>query len=124
MLTSDLLPALQEYIAQPALREALGIAPGSDVQLGFLAQGEYNSEHFLESYCAARPDLDPADIRERLRLRRPFILLRALSWCASAWVEYTGPGRAIDNQDTLRKIEEYLQPPELAALFAEWLDQR
>ena len=81
-------------------------------------------EHFLAAYCGARPDLDPADIRERLRLRRPFILLRALSWCASAWVEYTGAGRAIDNQDTLRKIEEYLQLSELAALFPEWLDQR
>jgi thiamine kinase-like enzyme len=78
-------------------------------------------EHFLASYCAARPDLDPADIRERLRLRRPFILLRALSWCAGAWVEYTGPGRMIDNQDTLRKIEEYLVPDELASLFPEWL---
>jgi hypothetical protein len=28
---------------------------------------------------------------------------------------------AIDNQDTLRKIEEYLQPDQLAALFPEWL---
>jgi len=46
-------------------------------------------EHFLSAYCAARPDLAPADIRERLRLRQPFILLRALSWCAGAWVEVT-----------------------------------
>jgi hypothetical protein len=76
---------------------------------------------FLDTYCAARPDLDPADIRERLWLRRPFILLRALSWCASAWVEYTGADRAIANDDTLRKIEEYLRPEELATLFPEWL---
>jgi aminoglycoside phosphotransferase (APT) family kinase protein len=80
-------------------------------------------EHFLSAYCDARPDLEPADIRERLRLRRPFILLRALSWCASAWVEYTGAGRAIANADTLRTIEAYLQPDELAALFPEWLGQ-
>ena len=81
-------------------------------------------EHFLSSYCAARPDLEAADIRERLRLRRPFILLRALSWCAGTWVDYTGPGRAIANHDTLLKIEEYLQPDELAALFPEWLGER
>jgi hypothetical protein len=29
---------------------------------------------------------------------------------------------AIDNQDTLRKIEEYLVPSELAALFSDWLE--
>jgi hypothetical protein len=79
-------------------------------------------EHFLSSYCAARPDLDPAELRARLLLRRPFILLRALSWCAGAWVEYTGEGRAIDNRDTLAKIEEYLRPDELRELFGEWLD--
>lgn len=75
---------------------------------------------FLASYCAARPDLDPDELRERLRLRRPFILLRAISWCASAWVEYTGPGRAISNNDTLERIEQYLEPTYLAALFPEW----
>lgn len=81
-------------------------------------------ERFLEAYCAARPDLDSADLRERLRLRRPFILLRAVSWCAGAWVDYTGPGRAIAHQDTLARIEEYLQPAALAALFPAWLGGR
>ncbi len=76
---------------------------------------------FLDAYCAARPDLDAADLRERLHLRYPFILLRAVSWCASAWVEYTGAGRAIANNDTLVRIEEYLRPEYLDALFAEWL---
>jgi len=78
-------------------------------------------QHFLEAYCAARPDLDAADVRERQRIRRPFILMRALGWCAGAWVDYTGPGRAINNNDTLLKIEEYLQPQELKELFGEWL---
>lgn len=79
-------------------------------------------EHFLASYCASRPDLDATEIRERLRLRWPFILLRAISWCAGAWVEYTGVGRAIDNRDTLEKIEEYLRLDELRTLFGEWLE--
>jgi hypothetical protein len=80
-------------------------------------------EHFLSAYCAARSDLDPAELRERLGLRWPFILLRAMSWCAGAWVEYTGDGRAIDNRDTLAKIEEYLRPDELRELFGGWLNQ-
>jgi hypothetical protein len=54
-------------------------------------------------------------------LRRPFILLRALSWCAGAWIDYTAPGRTSDNRDTLLKIGEYLQPDVLRELFAEWL---
>jgi Ser/Thr protein kinase RdoA (MazF antagonist) len=78
-------------------------------------------EHFLAAYCAARKDLAPDDVRARLELRWPFILLRALGWCAGAWVDYTGTGRAISNQDTLRAIESYLQPGELRALFGEWL---
>jgi hypothetical protein len=32
-----------------------------------------------------------------------------------------GPGRAIDNRDTLLKIEEYLRPDVLRELFGEWL---
>lgn len=82
---------------------------------------EAERAHFLAAYAAARPDLDPSELRERLRARLPFILLRAIGWCAGAWVEYTGPGRAIDNRDTLAKIEEYLQEPYLRALFHAWL---
>lgn len=86
---------------------------------------EAERDHFLAAYAAARPDLDPAELGERLRVRLPFILLRAIGWCAGAWVEYTGPGRAIDNRDTLAKIEEYLQEPYLRALFRDWLgDER
>jgi hypothetical protein len=78
-------------------------------------------DFFLNEYCAARTDLDTDELRQRLRMREPFILLRAISWCAGAWVEYTGPGRTIANQDTLERIEIYLQPAYLSELFAGWL---
>ncbi|MCS6880964.1 MAG: aminoglycoside phosphotransferase family protein [Oscillochloridaceae bacterium] len=78
-------------------------------------------ERFLAAYCAARPELDAQELRVRLEIRRPFILLRAVSWCAGAWVEYTGHGRAIAHADTLARIEEYLRPDELEALFPDWL---
>lgn len=78
-------------------------------------------ERFLAAYCAARPELDARELRARLEIRRPFILLRAVSWCAGAWVEYTGQGRAIAHADTLARIEEYLRPDELEALFPAWL---
>ncbi len=86
-----------------------------------LTLGPEQIEDFLTAYCAARPELDPLELRARLAIRRPFILLRAVSWCAGAWVEYTGKGRAIAHADTLARIEEYLRPDELAALFPEWL---
>ncbi|MBC8161600.1 MAG: aminoglycoside phosphotransferase family protein [Roseiflexaceae bacterium] len=78
-------------------------------------------EFFLAEYGAARSDMQPAELRERLRLREPFILLRAISWCAGAWIEYTGAGRTIANRDTLTRIELYLQPDYLAERFAGWL---
>jgi Ser/Thr protein kinase RdoA (MazF antagonist) len=82
---------------------------------------EAERERFLERYCAARPDLEADELRERVAIRWPFILLRALGWCAGAWVEYTGPGRALDNRDTLATIEDYLRPAALEELFGEWL---
>jgi aminoglycoside phosphotransferase (APT) family kinase protein len=76
-------------------------------------------EAFLAAYVAARPDLDPADLRERFALRYRFILLRALSWCAGAWLDYRS--RPLPNLDTLAKIEEYLRPEALDAWFGDWL---
>lgn len=87
-----------------------------------LTLGPAQIDDFLAAYTTARPDLDPVDLRERLAIRRPFILLRAVSWCAGAWVDYTGPGRAIQHVDTLARIEEYLQPEELARLFPAWME--
>ena len=72
---------------------------------------------FLTAYLAARPDQRGDDLRNRLQIRRPFILLRAVSWCAGAWVEYTQGHRAIAHSDTLAKIEDYLQPATLQIYF-------
>lgn len=78
-------------------------------------------DYFLNAYGAARGDTPLAELRERLQIREPFILLRAISWCAGAWVEYTESGRMIANRDTLERIEVYLQPEYLADLFVGWL---
>lgn len=72
---------------------------------------------FLTAYFAARPALDPTNFTERLRIRRPYILLRALSWCAGAWVAYTQGDRLIAHRETLEKIEEYLRVETIEKLF-------
>jgi hypothetical protein len=39
-----------------------------------------------------------------------FNYLRAISWCAMAWTEYTEPGRQLVNMDTFEKIKAYIEP--------------
>lgn len=54
---------------------------------------------------------------ERVEMFKPFIHLRAVSWCAMAWVEYTTPGRLLRNEDTFTKIKRYLESNFLKELF-------
>ncbi|RKD29023.1 phosphotransferase [Thermohalobacter berrensis] len=60
------------------------------------------------------------DIRERVHLYMPYLLLRALSWCAYAWLEYQRPDKEIKNMDTFRKIEEYLDLDFMNELLKEY----
>ena len=48
MLAAQLLPQLQAYLDQPAVRQALGLAPREAYTLAFLAQGEYNINYRLD----------------------------------------------------------------------------
>ncbi len=72
---------------------------------------------FFSSYEAAAPELKSFSVRERVNLYKPYLNLRAISWCAYAYVEYQNPDRAIKNNDTYQKIKTYLEPDFLAALF-------
>lgn len=74
-------------------------------------------ERFLASYAAARDSVDEPLLRQQVALMKFFIYLRALSWCAMAWVEYQQPGRAIRNADTFAKIEEYLHEDVLRRVY-------
>jgi hypothetical protein len=72
---------------------------------------------FLAAYCRARPAVEAELLRRQVDLMRFFIYLRALAWCAMAWVEYQRPGRAIRNPDTFAKIEEYLREDVLRRVY-------
>lgn len=61
------------------------------------------------------------DIKERVHLYNPYLYLRALSWCAYAWLEYQKPNKDIKNMDTYRKIEEYLNIDFLEKLMKEYI---
>ncbi|KXZ39926.1 Phosphotransferase enzyme family protein [Alkalithermobacter thermoalcaliphilus JW-YL-7 = DSM 7308] len=47
-------------------------------------------------------------IEERVHIYTPYLYLRALSWCAYAFIEYQDPNKDIKNMDTFKKIKEYL----------------
>lgn len=73
---------------------------------------------FLDAYAAAVGDHHAGrDLIGRVETRMPFVYLRAVGWCAMAWVEYTRPGRLLRNEKTFEKIVEYLVPDFLVTLF-------
>lgn len=66
---------------------------------------------FLEVYKQNLPPAPYLDsLEERVDLFKYFNYLRAISWCAMAWTEYTKPGRPLVNRDTFEKIKMYIDP--------------
>jgi len=77
---------------------------------------------FLKTYQANVEDAHLREtIEERVRLRDPFNCLRGISWSAMAWIAYQDGRHALRNEDTFRKIEQYLQPEFLRSLFEPYL---
>ncbi|MGJ0847184.1 phosphotransferase [Tissierella praeacuta] len=70
-----------------------------------LSNGE--KEEFFRNYINGLKGEDK-DIRDRVQLYTPYLYLRALGWCAYAYVEYHDPKKEIKNRDTFEKIKEYL----------------
>ena len=66
------------------------------------------SDFVMQYKKAADGRFDVAGIEERLRLFVPITCLRGITWCAMAWVQYQEPGRLIRNEETFRKMEDYL----------------
>lgn len=60
------------------------------------------------------------DIEDRVHLYTPYLYLRALSWCAYAYLEYQKPGKDIKNRDTYERIKEYLDVNFMEKLMKEY----
>ena len=63
-------------------------------------------QHYLRTIDGR---MDTSAIKERLPLFFTVTCLRGISWCAMALREYASPDRAIVNEDTLRKIRQYVE---------------
>lgn len=75
-------------------------------------------EKFYRVYEGRFPE---KNIRERVRMYTPYLYLRALSWCAYAYVEYQDPNKDIRNPDTYKKIKEYLEIDFMKDLLKDWI---
>lgn len=83
-----------------------------------LSEGEKKS--FFKTYKSSLGGIDK-NIEERVEIYRPYLYLRALSWCAHAWLDYQSPDKAIVNKDTFIKIESYLEEDFMKSLLSRWL---
>lgn len=63
---------------------------------------------FIESYCNLIP-LNKEEL-EYLTFLTEVTCFRGITWCAMAYVEYKDTNRPIKNEDTFKKIEQYLSP--------------
>ncbi|WP_079410973.1 phosphotransferase [Alkalithermobacter paradoxus] len=82
------------------------LAPTTTLWKADYVLSKEEKEIFFKEYIA-RLDEDK-NIKERVHLYTPYLYLRALSWCAYAFIEYQDPNKDIKNMDTFKKIKQYL----------------
>ncbi len=75
-------------------------------------------DNFYKVYEQKFPD---KNIRERVKMYTPYLYLRALSWCAYAYLEYQNPNKDIQNPETYKKIKSYLDIDFMSNLLKDWI---
>jgi len=73
-------------------------------------------ENFIKEYINGLRNGDN-NIRDRIELYTPYLYLRALSWCAYAYLEYQREDKEIKNMDTYKRINQYLDINFMKALM-------
>ena len=77
---------------------------------------------FIKLYIRAVDGrMETQTLKERLPLFFTVTCLRGVSWCAMALREYLQPDRAITNEDTLKKIRQYVGPPFLRNILENYV---
>lgn len=96
------------------------LAPTTTLWKANYRLSQEQEKFFLHTYCEENSVFSKQEIMQKVFLYQPYLLLRALSWCAFAYVEYQGR-RNLSNQDTYQKIEQYLQTEFLTQLLKDWV---
>lgn len=70
---------------------------------------ETEIKHFLDRYkIEVGSNFEIEGLDERVNIYIPLNCLRGLTWCAMAWVQYQEEERLIKNEDTFRKLNQYM----------------
>lgn len=81
-------------------------------------------EIFLKEYCKIANEngfnIAVDEIQKRIELYKPYLYLRALSWCAHAKVIYDDGTKEIQNDDIKKKINEFLEIDQLKDWLSEY----
>lgn len=78
-------------------------------------------EAFFKTY-SSKIGRNIEDVKHRVELYSPYLLLRALSWCAYAFIEYQREDKEIKNMDTFSKIKQYLEVDFMKNLLKGYMD--
>lgn len=79
-------------------------------------------EDFIAVYSKGVADRHLADtLRDRIRLRDPFVYLRGISWSAMGWVQYQSDFSGNRNPDTWTTLQRYMNLNFLRSLFDPFL---
>ena len=83
-----------------------------------------DKDRFLDAYARHIRDAHLRDtLRERVRLRDPFVYLRGISWSAMGWVAYQTEFAGMRNQDTWETLLRYMQIDFIRSLFEPFLER-
>ena len=106
-VNSYLIDWEKPVVSDPAQDLTQFLAPTTTLwKTNYILSNEEKEEFFI-NYINGLNGKDK-NIRDRVHFYTPYLYLRALGWCAHAYVEYHNPNREIKNMDTLEKIKEYL----------------
>lgn len=94
-------------ISDPAQDLTQFLAPTTTLWKTKHLLSQEEKDYFLKSYIASLNG-ENRNITERIHLYTPYLYLRALAWCAYAYVEYHDPNKQIKNMDTYEKIKKFL----------------
>ena len=73
---------------------------------------------FIDAYCKGIHDSHLRDtLRDRIKLRDPFVYLRGISWSAMGWVAYQTNFAGMKNPDTWQTLQKYIDLSFIRSLF-------
>lgn len=79
------------------------------------------TEDMINSFYDTYESLVGRSIRERVKAYEPYLLLRAFSWCAGAFMTYMDETKAIQNPQTFKVIKRYLEADFLKDILKEYV---